>query len=159
MANKLSSLSGVQKLRHRKEHKCRHSERYRKRWIQHVDCDARCDHAWTNFLMLPCTRQCPVKRRKRLCSTERHYSDPTLACVTCVNSWGSSLPRENILACKCKTSVHSHLGVCEDSLDGVSQLKFSMERRFSRTRYAFTHNEIHKTVDNSEIHTTFSSRK
>ena len=36
-----------------------------------------------------------------------------------------------------KNSVHSHLGVCEDSLDGVSQLKFSLERRFSRTRYAF----------------------
>ena len=72
---------------------------------------------------LPDTRQCPFKRRKRSSST--HYSDPTLACVSCVNSWRSSLPRENILACKCKNSVHSHLGVCEDSLDGVSQLKFS----------------------------------
>ena len=45
-------------------------------------------------------------------------SDPTLACVSCVNSSGSSLPREGILACKCNNSVHSHLGVCEDSLDG-----------------------------------------
>ena len=41
------------------------------------------------------------------------------------------------LGLQCKNSVHSHLGVCEDSLDGVSQLKFSLERRFSRTRYAF----------------------
>ena len=87
--------------------------------------------------MLPYTSQCSFKRRKRPCSTERHCSDPTFVCVSCVNSWGSSLPRENILACKCKNSVHSHLGVCEDSLDGVSQLKFSLERRFSRTRYTF----------------------
>ena len=57
--------------------------------------------------------------------------------VSCVNSWGSSLPRDNFLACMCKNSVHSHLNVCEDSLDGVSQLKFSLKRRFSRTRYAF----------------------
>ena len=86
---------------------------------------------------LPHTGQRPFKSRKRPCSTERHYSDPTLACVSFVNSWGSSLPRENILACKFKNSVHSHLGVCEDSLDGVSQLKFSWKRMFPRTRYTF----------------------
>ena len=103
-------------------------------------------------------RQCPFKRRKRPCSTEKQYSDPTLACVSCVNSWGSSLPRENILACKCKNSVHSHLGVCEDSLDGVSQLKFSWKEGSHATGTllyltsgsALTHNEIHFSVDNSE---------
>ena len=38
-----------------------------------------------------------------------HYSDRTLACVSCVNSVGSSVPQEVILACKSKGSVNTPL--------------------------------------------------
>ena len=102
VATKLSSFSEIakrQRLRHRKEDKYPHSERCRRHWIRHADCDARCDRAWTNP------------------SWVNQYSDPTLACVFCMNSSGSSL------ACKC-----SHLAVCKDSLNGMSQLEFSLKK-------------------------------
>ena len=41
-----------------------------------------------------------------------HYSARTLACVSYVNSVGSSVPQEDILACKSKGSVHTPLGLC-----------------------------------------------
>ena len=41
-----------------------------------------------------------------------HFSDRPLACVSCVNSVGSSVPQEDILACKSKGSVHTPLGLC-----------------------------------------------
>ena len=41
-----------------------------------------------------------------------HHSDRTLACVSCVNSVGSSVPQEDILACKSKGSVYTPLGPC-----------------------------------------------
>ena len=40
-----------------------------------------------------------------------HYSARTLACVSYVNSVWSSVPQEDILACKSKGSVHTPLGL------------------------------------------------
>ena len=40
------------------------------------------------------------------------YSDRTLACVSYVNSVESSVPQEDILACKSKGSVHTPHGLC-----------------------------------------------
>ena len=56
-----------------------------------------------------------------------HYSDPTVACASCVNSVGSSVPREDILACKCEGSVNTTLGVCGDFLAKLSEPEFSLE--------------------------------
>ena len=41
-----------------------------------------------------------------------HCSARTLACVSYVNSVGSSVPQKDILACKSKGSVHIPLGLC-----------------------------------------------
>ena len=41
-----------------------------------------------------------------------HYSARTLACVSYVNSVGSSVPQKDILACKSKGCVHTPLGLC-----------------------------------------------
>ena len=96
-----------------------------------------------------------------------HYSDPTMACVSCVNSSGSSLPRKDILACKCKKSVHSHLGVCGTPWIECRSSSFRWKKGshapgtflYLTSSNALTHNEIRKTVDCSEIHTTCSSRQ
>ena len=41
-----------------------------------------------------------------------HYSARTLACVSYVNWEWSSVPQEDILACKSKGSVHTPFGLC-----------------------------------------------
>ena len=41
-----------------------------------------------------------------------HYSARTLACVSYVNSVGSSVPQKDILARKSKGSVHTPFGLC-----------------------------------------------
>ena len=94
-----------------------------------------------------------------------HYSDPTVACVSCVNSVGSSVPREDILACKCEGSVDTPLGVCGDFLARLSELEFSLEEGahapgallYLIESSELRHNEIRYSVGSSEIETTCSS--
>ena len=94
-----------------------------------------------------------------------HYSDPTVACASCVNSVESSVPREDILACKRENSVHTPLGVCRDFLARVSEPEFSLEEGahapgalLNLTKISeLRHNEIRYTVGISEIETTYSS--
>ena len=57
--------------------------------------------------------ECPLEWTKYLLHKRvNHYSDRTLACVSCVNSEESSDLHEDILACKSKGSVHTPHGLC-----------------------------------------------
>ena len=58
--------------------------------------------------MFPSIRECPLEWTTYLLHKRvNHYSDRTLAYVSYVNSVGSSVPQEDILACKSKGSVHT----------------------------------------------------
>ena len=94
-----------------------------------------------------------------------HYSNPTVACASCVNSVGSSVPREDILAWKCEGSVDTPLGVCKDFLAKLSEPEFSLEEGahapgallYLTESSELRHNEIRYTLGSSEIQATCSS--
>ena len=63
--------------------------------------------------MFPSIRECPWKWTPYLFHKRvNHYSNRTFACVSYVNSAGSSVPQEDILVCKSKGSVHTLHGLC-----------------------------------------------
>ena len=82
-----------------------------------------------------------------------------------MNSVGSSVPREDILACKCEGSVDTSLGVCGDFLAKLSEPEFSLEEGahapgallYLTESSELRHNGIRCTVESSEIETTCSS--
>ena len=64
-------------------------------------------------LWLDVPRECPLKSG-HMCVPQEvyHCSDRTLAWISCLNSVGSSVPQEDILAYKSKGSVYAPLGLC-----------------------------------------------
>ena len=63
--------------------------------------------------MFPSIRKCPWKWTPYLFHKRvNHRSDRILACVSYVNSAGSSVSQEDILVCKSKGSVHTPHGIC-----------------------------------------------
>ena len=103
-------------------------ERCRKRWIRHADCDARCDRARTN----PRCSRVPGSVHSRGANVlVPQKGQPLLRSDVGVRLLcelvGVISSARGYLGLQVTNSVHSHLGVCEDSLDGVSRLEFSLE--------------------------------